>query len=90
MLKKYNEFKILKLADIFEQHLLAAAIIQGEGDWASLSLMQRVRAGAHSLLSFPQASTADIFVDIFQDQEDLSGWLSLIACEYVATHLQFI
>lgn len=75
--------------NLFQQYLLMGAEAQGEGAWDSLTLMQRVRAGAYGLLLFfPSTSIADILIKSFRLKTDLSGWLSLIACEYIATHKQ--
>ncbi len=73
----------------FSQQLLLSAKEQGEEEWQLLTLMQRLRAGAHALHQvIPETQGADAVVEALNKNEDLSGWLSLICCEYIAIHQQ--
>lgn len=73
----------------FEPQLNVFALEQGEGDWQLLSLMQRLRAAAKALhYVMPDASGADVVVETLQANQQLSGWLSLVCCEYVGIHQQ--
>jgi len=73
----------------FSQQLLLSAQEQGEDNWQLLTLMQRLRAGAHALHQvIPETQGADAVVETLNKNEDLSGWLSLICCEYIAIHQQ--
>jgi 3-methyladenine DNA glycosylase AlkC len=57
--------------------------------WQLLSLMQRLRAGAKALHHImPEAAGADAVVETLQTNKDMSGWLSLICCEYIGIHQQ--
>jgi 3-methyladenine DNA glycosylase AlkC len=72
--------------DYFQQALAEYCREQGEQQWHELSLMQRLRAGAHALYSLlPQPVGADAVVAALQG-DSLSGWLSLVCCEYIAIH----
>ena len=60
-----------------------------ENQWQSLSLMQRLRAAAQALNgAMPQAEGAEVVLSALQKNDQLSGWLSLVCCEYIATHEQ--
>lgn len=73
----------------FKQQLCVFAIEQGEDDWSLLSLMQRLRAAANALYQvMPEAKGADAIVETLEKNKDISGWLSLICCEYVGIHKQ--
>lgn len=73
----------------FKRLLSEFAIEQGEEDWALLSLMQRLRAAANALHQvMPQAYGADVIVETLAKNKDISGWLSLICCEYIGIHKQ--
>lgn len=73
----------------FKRQLSEFAIEQGEDDWSLLSLMQRLRAAANALHQvMPQAKGADVIVETLAKNKDISGWLSLICCEYVGIHQQ--
>jgi 3-methyladenine DNA glycosylase AlkC len=73
----------------FKQQLNVFALEQGEEDWQLLTLMQRLRAAAKALHHImPEASGADAVVAALQTDKDISGWLSLICCEYVGIHEQ--
>lgn len=53
--------------------------------WDDLSLMERLRTAASVLcnqLPYPQG--AYLLVDVLESDSLLSGWLSLICCEYIA------
>jgi 3-methyladenine DNA glycosylase AlkC len=57
--------------------------------WQLLTLMQRLRAGAKALHQImPEASGAEAVVETLQKNKDISGWLSLICCEYIGIHQQ--
>jgi len=72
---------------IFQQKLTEFCIEQGESDWQLLSLMQRLRAAAQALHStLPENDGAKAAVSALYANEDLSGWLSLVCCEYIAIH----
>ena len=71
----------------FQQKLTDYCNEQGEEDWQLLSLMQRLRAGAQALhFTMPEEKGADIVVAALQGNEKLSGWLSLVCCEYIGIH----
>lgn len=71
----------------FQQKLTKYCHEQGEEEWPSLSLMQRIRAAAHALYSvMPQKEGADAVVAALYGNDQLSGWLSLVCCEYIAIH----
>ncbi|CCK77232.1 MAG: DNA alkylation repair protein [Oleispira antarctica] len=71
----------------FQQKLTKYCHEQGEEEWPSLSLMQRIRAAAHALYSvMPQKEGADAVVAALYGNDQLSGWLSLVGCEYIAIH----
>jgi hypothetical protein len=73
----------------FQQKLSDYCLEQGEQDWQLLSLMQRLRAGAQALhASLPEAEAANAVVAALHQDEQLSGWLSLVCCEYIAIHQQ--
>lgn len=75
--------------EVFSQQLLTCVKEQGEDDWESLSLMQRLRAGAKALhYVMPKSEGADAMVKAFMCNQQLSGWLSLVCCEYIAIHKQ--
>jgi 3-methyladenine DNA glycosylase AlkC len=71
----------------FQQKLTDFCSEQGEEYWQQLSLMQRLRAAAQALhFIMPQQEGADIVVAALQRNEQLSGWLSLVCCEYIGIH----
>lgn len=73
----------------FEQQLHFFSVEQGEDDWPLLSLMQRLRAAAKALhYVMPEECGADVVVKALQKNQSLSGWLSLICCEYIGIHQQ--
>lgn len=73
----------------FQQKLADYCIEQGEQEWQLLSLMQRLRAGAQALhASLPEVEAAEAVVATLHQDEQLSGWLSLVCCEYIAIHQQ--
>jgi len=73
--------------DSFQQQLAENCREQGEEHWHELSLMQRLRAAAHALhFIMPQESGAEAAVAALYENDELSGWLSLVCCEYVAIH----
>tara|TARA_B110000008_G_scaffold36870_3_gene33453 strand:+ start:2319 stop:3533 length:1215 start_codon:yes stop_codon:yes gene_type:complete len=58
-----------------------------EDAWQSLSLMQRLRTAAKALYQvMPEVKGADIVVETLKYNDELSGWLSLICCEYIGIH----
>ena len=74
-------------ADNFQQKLTEYCHEQGVEQWQELSLMQRLRAAAQALHSImPQKNGAEAAVSAFYSDDALSGWLSLICCEYIAIH----
>lgn len=71
----------------FQRKLTDYCNEQGEEDWQLLSLMQRLRVAAQALhFTMPQQKGADIVVATLQGNEQLSGWLSLVCCEYIGIH----
>lgn len=76
----------------FNQHDFSTALVdacreQGENEWSALSLMQRMRAAAQALYStMKQQQGGEIVVAALQDNHQVSGWLSLVCCEYIAVH----
>ncbi|MFT7186578.1 MAG: hypothetical protein ACI84K_001981, partial [Pseudohongiellaceae bacterium] len=73
--------------DYFQQQLTECCLAQSEKQWQGLSLMQRLRAAARALyLTMPQQEGADVVVDALQGNDQLSSWLSLVCCEYIAIH----
>jgi 3-methyladenine DNA glycosylase AlkC len=73
----------------FQQKLIEYCREQGEEQWQALSLMQRLRAAAQALhFMMPQQEGAEAAVAALYNNEALSGWLSLVCCEYVAIHQQ--
>lgn len=73
--------------DGFQEKLIEYCREQGEEQWQGLSLMQRLRAAAQALhFIMPQQEGAEAAVAALYNNDALSGWLSLICCEYVAIH----
>jgi len=73
--------------DGFQQKLIDYCREQGEEQWQDLSLMQRLRAAAQALhFIMPQQEAAEAVVAALYNNDALSGWLSLICCEYIAIH----
>jgi 3-methyladenine DNA glycosylase AlkC len=71
----------------FQRVLMEYCHKQGEEQWQALSLMQRLRAAAQALNStLPQERGADAVLAALQGDDQLSGWVSLVCCEYIATH----
>ncbi len=71
----------------FHQRLAFYCREQGQEEWSLLSLMQRLRAAGEALhASMPQKEGADAVVATLSKHNDLSGWLSLVCCEYIAIH----
>jgi 3-methyladenine DNA glycosylase AlkC len=71
----------------FHQVLMEYCYKQGEEQWQALSLMQRLRAAAQALNStLPQKRGADAVLAALQGDDQLSGWVSLVGCEYIANH----
>lgn len=71
----------------FHQGLAFYCGEQGQEEWSLLSLMQRLRAAGEALhASMPQKEGADAVVATLSKNNDLSGWLSLVCCEYIAIH----
>lgn len=71
----------------FHSKLSELCLEQGEQQWQELSLMQRLRAAAHALhFILPQREGAEAAVSALYKNDELSGWLSLVCCEYVAIH----
>lgn len=71
----------------FEKTLIEQCNEKGVDDWQHLSLMERLRAAAQALYSvMPQEAGADAVVEAIKQNNQLSGWLSLVCCEYVAIH----
>lgn len=71
----------------FQIKLAEYCLEQGEDDWPLLSLMQRLRAAAKSIHNImPEAEGADAIVAALQGNDQLSGWLSLVCCEYIGIH----
>jgi 3-methyladenine DNA glycosylase AlkC len=69
----------------FQQKLTEYCHEQGEDEWSLLSLMQRLRAAAQALYAIlPQEEGAAAIVDTLYGNDQLSGWLSLVCCEYIA------
>lgn len=55
--------------------------------WESLTLMQRLKSAARALQQvMPEAAGADVVLQTLQQDTSLSGWLSLVCCEYVGIH----
>ena len=68
---------------------LGGELDETEELWQLLTLMQRLRAGAKALHHIlPESSGADAVVEALQTNKDISGWLSLICCEYIGIHQQ--
>ena len=87
----FHEKLVINCSEIVGQNKNAAIEITGkrdyESEWQSLSLMQRLRAAAQALNSaMPQTKGAEVVLSALQNNENLSGWLSLVCCEYIATH----
>jgi len=81
------QYKIGFDEDGFQQALAENCRAQGEEQWTELSLMQRLRAAAQALhFIMPQESGAEAAVTALYENDDLSGWLSLVCCEYIAIH----
>jgi 3-methyladenine DNA glycosylase AlkC len=73
--------------DSFQQKLAEYCLEQGEEQWHELSLMQRLRAAAQALhCVMPQEKGAEAAVATLYENDQLSGWLSLVCCEYIAIH----
>jgi 3-methyladenine DNA glycosylase AlkC len=71
----------------FQNKLTEFCAEQGEQEWQLLTLMQRLRAGAQALHStMPENEGAQAVVSALYANKNLSGWLSLVCCEYVAIH----
>lgn len=69
----------------YKQSLLVSG--DAETDWESLTLMQRIKTAAHVLYAvMPDVKGARVVVATLHCNEQLSGWLSLVCCEYVAIH----
>lgn len=55
-----------------------------KSQWVELTLMERLRAAAAALYSsMPASEGADIVVLALRNSDKLTGWLSLVCCEYV-------
>lgn len=53
--------------------------------WFELSLMERLRAAANALYHvMPERSGADVVIAALHNNNEISAWLSLVCCEYVA------
>lgn len=53
--------------------------------WLELSLMERLRASANALYQImPERSGADVVIAALRNNNEISDWLSLVCCEYVA------
>ncbi len=73
----------------FQEKLSQLCNEQGEADWQLLSLMQRLKAGAQALHAIlPAVDGANAVIEALQQDENISGWLSLVCCEYIAIHQQ--
>jgi 3-methyladenine DNA glycosylase AlkC len=73
--------------DFFQQQLIACCPAHGAEHWQGLSLMQRIKAAAQALYStMPQQEGADAVLTSLRGNNQLSSWLSLVCCEYVAIH----
>ena len=60
---------------------------EAESGWESLTLMQRIKTAANSLYAvMPDCKGPDVVVATLRCHEQLSGWMSLVCCEYVAIH----
>ena len=71
----------------FKKKLTEYCCEQGVEAWELLSLMQRLRAAAQALYSImPQQQGGEIVVAVLKADEQLSSWLSLVCCEYIAIH----
>jgi 3-methyladenine DNA glycosylase AlkC len=71
----------------FQEKLAEYCSEQGEEHWQELSLMQRLRAAAQALhCIMPQDKGAEAAVAALNKNNELSGWLSLVCCEYIAIH----
>jgi 3-methyladenine DNA glycosylase AlkC len=71
----------------FQQVLIKYCHEQGAEQWQGLSLMQRLRAAAQALNSIlPQAKGANAVLAALKGDRQLSGWVSLVCCEYIAIH----
>jgi 3-methyladenine DNA glycosylase AlkC len=67
--------------------MIGQSNVVDESEWQLLSLMQRLRAAAQALNSvIPQPEGAKVVLSALQNNDQLSGWLSLVCCEYIATH----
>lgn len=52
--------------------------------WHELSLMERLRAASEALVNqLPADKGPELLIAVLQSHEQLSGWLSLICCEYI-------
>jgi 3-methyladenine DNA glycosylase AlkC len=79
--EKYLNFNVRK----FEEKLVEFFILEGAVNWAGLSLMQRIRVSAQALYSeMPEVEGANVIISTLHENKQLSGWLSLICCEYIA------
>lgn len=67
--------------DSFQQVLPAASL------WQELTLMERVRSAAQAFYDvMPEGHGADIILATLKTNNQLSSWLSLVCCEYVAVN----
>lgn len=65
--------------DSFQQALPAASL------WQELTLMKRLRSAAQAFYDvMPEGHGADIILATLKNNNQLSSWLSLVCCEYVA------
>jgi 3-methyladenine DNA glycosylase AlkC len=71
----------------FQQVLIEYCREQGVEQWQALSLMQRLRAAAQALNStLPHTEGANAVLAALQGDSQLSAWVSLVCCEYIAIH----
>jgi 3-methyladenine DNA glycosylase AlkC len=87
IVKKSVQYDIGFDEHYFQQVLIEYCHEQGVDQWQELSLMQRLRAAAQALNSMlPQAKGADAVLATLRSDRQLSGWVSLVCCEYIAHH----
>lgn len=69
----------------FEENLIKFCHCEGKNCWTDLSLMQRMRVSAKALyLLMPEVEGSKVVVSTLHKNKQLSGWLSLICCEYIS------
>lgn len=79
--------EISQQAPAYKVHFNQGALQQvlpKEAQWLDLSLMERLRAAAKALYcAMPECAGADVVIAALHNK-NISAWLSLVCCEYVA------